>query len=121
MPRFEACNPASQKCVSTRNDVGYPAFEPVPFLCTPEEAMAAVHAVIAEHPRTKIIADDGLYLSTQFITRVIRWKDTVQFEVDADANVIHFRSDSVPYAGSDFGANRKRMDLVAGMLRAKLG
>ena len=120
MPRFEACNPASQKCVSTLNDTGYPAFEPVPFTCSAAEAMAAVKAVVAELPRTKVVEDDGVYLSTLFITRVIRWKDTVQFEVDDAAKVIHFRSDSVPYAGSDLGANRKRMEQVTELLQARL-
>ncbi len=121
MPRFDACDAASMKCVSTLNDSGYPAFEPVPFSCSAEDAMAAVKAVVADHPRTKVVEEDGLYLSTVFMTRVIRWKDTVQFEVDPDAKLIHFRSESVPYAGSDLGANRKRMTAVTQMLQARLG
>lgn len=121
MPRFDACHPASQKCVSTRNDTGYPAFDPVPFTGSPEEAMAAVKAVVAEHPRTEVVEENGHYLRTTFTTLVFRFIDTVQFEVDPDEHVIHFRSDSVPYAGSDLGKNRKRMTKVTQVLRERLG
>ncbi len=121
MPRFDACPADSQKCVSTLNDSGYPAFAPVPFSCSPEEALAAVKAVVAEFPRTKVVEEDGHYLRTTFTTAVLRFTDTVQFEVDPDAGVIHFRSDSVPYAGSDLGANRKRMKAVTAALQGRLG
>lgn len=121
MPRFDACPADSQKCVSTLNDTGYPAFDPVPFTCTGEEAMAAVRAVVAAHPRTEVVTDDGTYLETTFTTRVFRFTDTVQFEVDPEEKVIHFRSDSVSYAGRDLGKNRKRMTKVTAMLRERLG
>lgn len=121
MPRFDACPADSQKCVSTLNDSGYPAFDPVPFSCAPEEALAAVKAVVADFPRTKVVAEDGLYLETTFTTAILRFTDTVRFEIDPDDAVIHFRSDSVPYAGSDLGANRKRMKAVTAKLRERLG
>lgn len=121
MPRFDACHPDSQKCVSTLNDTGYPAFDPVPFTCSADEAVAAVRAVVDSQPRTNIVEHDGHYLRTEFTTLVFRFTDTVQFEVDPQAKVIHFRSDSVPYAGSDLGKNRKRMTKVTAMLRERLG
>lgn len=120
MPRFKACHPDSQKCVSTLNDTGYPAMEPVPFTCSPQEALAAVEGVVADFPRTQVTERDGLYLAAGFTSLVFRFTDTVQFEVDPDAGLIHFRSDSVPYAGSDLGANRKRMTKVTTMLRERL-
>lgn len=121
MPRFDACHPDSQTCVSTLNDSGYPGMAPVPFACSPQEALDAVKDVVADLPRTKVVEEDGLYLSTTFTTLVFRFTDTVQFEVDAEEQVIHFRSDSVPYAGSDLGANRKRMKQVTALLRDRLG
>lgn len=120
MPRFKACHPDSQKCVSTLNDAGYPAMDPVPFSGAPQDALEAVKAVVASLPRTKVVEEDGLYVSTTFTTLVFRFTDTVQFEVDPDAGVIHFRSDSVPWAGSDLGANRKRMTKVTALLRERL-
>jgi len=121
MPRFDACPADSQTCVSTLNDAGYPALDPIPFSGSPEDALAAVTAVIGQHARTEIVETDGLYVKSVFKTRVIGFKDTVQFQVDAEANVIHFRSESVPYAGNDLGANRKRMKKVSDMLRSELG
>lgn len=120
MPKFEACPADSQKCVSTLNDTGYPAFDPVPFSGSPDEALRAIKEVVADLPRTTIVEEDGYYLRTEFTTRILRFTDTVQFEVDPEAGVIHFRSDSVPYAGSDLGANRKRMAKVTELLRPRL-
>lgn len=121
MPRFDACPSGSRKCVSTLNDAGYPAFEPVPFTGSVDEAVNAIKDVVASYPRTRLVTDEGTYLETTFTTLVFRFTDTVQFEVDPDAKVIHFRSDSVPYAGSDLGKNRKRMTKVTAMLRERLG
>lgn len=120
MPRFRACPADSQKCVSTLNDAGYPAFDPVPFSGSPQEALAVVRDVVAGFPRTEVVEEDGLYLKTTFTTAVLRFTDTVQFEIDPDAAVIHFRSDSVPFAGNDLGANRKRMTEVTARLRERL-
>lgn len=121
MPRFDACPADSQKCVSTLNETGYPALDPIPFQCAPDEALAAVKAVVAEFPRTKVVEEDGHYLRTTFTTAILRFTDTVQFEVDPDAGVVHFRSESVPYAGNDLGANRKRMKAVSEALQGRLG
>lgn len=120
MPRFEPCPPDSQKCVSTLNDDGYAALDPVPFTCTPQEALAAVREVVEGLPRTEVVEQDEHYLGTTFTTPVLRFTDTVQFEVDPAARVVHFRSESVPYAGSDLGANRKRMKKVTELLRDRL-
>lgn len=120
MPRFEPCPSGSQKCVSTINDDGYSALDPVPFSGGPAAALEAVEAVVDELPRTKVVERDGNYLRTTFTTRVLRFTDTVEFEVDPQAKVVHFRSESVPYAGSDLGTNRKRMKQVTRMLRERL-
>jgi|GEM_PF-2349197 len=110
--RITPCPEGSQKCVSTLDTQKYCAMEPVPFTGTAESAKAAVMKVIAEFPRTSVVEEDGTYVKAIFKTKVIRWKDTVEFEVDAEDSMVHFRSESVPYAGSDLGANRKRMTVV---------
>jgi uncharacterized protein (DUF1499 family) len=119
--RITPCPDGSQKCVSTLDTQKYCAMKPVPFTCSPAEAKAAVLKVIADYPRTSLVEDDDSYAKAIFKTRVIRWKDTVEFEIDADDNVVHFRSESVPYAGSDLGANRKRMTEVRAHLVSALG
>lgn len=95
--------------------------EPVPYTGTAAEAQAAVEAVISEYPRTSIATREEGYISSIFKTTVLRFKDTVEFEIDDEDKLVHFRSESVPYAGSDLGANRKRMTEVRAMLVAKLG
>ncbi|MGA8847745.1 MAG: DUF1499 domain-containing protein [Nocardioides sp.] len=110
--RLTPCPDGSQKCVSTLDMQQYCAMEPVPFAGTPSQALAAVLKVIADFPRTSVTESEDTYVKAIFKTRVIRWKDTVEFEIDATDSVVHFRSESVPYAGSDLGANRKRMTRV---------
>lgn len=124
MPRFDVCPPDFRaKCVTTLADGGPTAMDPIPFSCSADEAFAAVREVVRAHPRTEITEEaDGRYLDSIFRTRVFRWKDRVQFEVDEDAGVIHFKSYSTPtYAGSDLGANRKRMTELTAQLQARLG
>lgn len=114
------CARGSQKCVSTRDTQEYCAMDPVPFTGTVTEAMAAVRAVVADFPRTDVQEQTDAYLRATFRTKVLRFKDTVEFEVAADEGVVHFRSESVPYAGSDLGANRKRMTEVRERLVRRL-
>ena len=118
--RLSPCSEGSQKCVSTLDTQKYCAMEPVPFTGSPSDALAAVLKVVSGYPRTSVVESDGSYVKSIFKTRVIRWKDTVEFEIDADDSLVHFRSESVPYAGSDLGANRKRMTQVRDDLVAAL-
>ena len=119
--RLTPCPDGSQKCVSTLDTQEYCAMEPVPFTGSAAEARTAVLKVVADHPRTTLVEDEADYVKAVFRTRVIRFKDTVEFEIDADDHLVHFRSESVPYAGSDLGANRKRMTRVRADLVALLG
>lgn len=120
MSRLTPCPDDSQKCVSTLNETGYPAFDAVPYSASSADAMRAIEEVVLAHPRTKITEQDAGYLASTFTTKIMRFKDTVEFELDEAAGVIHFRSESVPYAGSDLGANRKRMEAVRAELVKRL-
>jgi uncharacterized protein (DUF1499 family) len=83
--------------------------EPLAFDGAREEAIARLRSVIESIPRTKIVTVTDDYMHAEFTTRICRFVDDVEFYVDAEAGVIHFRSASrVGY--SDFGANRKRME-----------
>ncbi len=119
--RLSPCPDGSQKCVSTLDTQKYCAMEAVPYTGSAEEAQAAVKTVVAAYPRTSVEVEEPGYLKTIFKTKIIRFKDTVEFEIDPEDRVVHFRSESVPYAGSDLGANRKRMTEVRAKLVAELG
>ncbi len=110
--RLTPCPDGSQKCVSTLDTQKYCAMEAVPFTGSASDALAAVLKVIADFPRAAVVESEAAYVKAIFKTRVIRWKDTVEFEIDTEDSLVHFRSESVPYAGSDLGANRKRMTQV---------
>lgn len=121
MPRFDACDPSSQKCVSTLNDDGYPAFDPVPFDCSPEDALAALRRTIATHPRTEVVDEQGMWIDAICTTKLLRFKDRVQGEVDADARVVHLKSYStLSWAQDDLNANRDRLEELATSLRRAL-
>lgn len=120
-PRFDPCHPDSQKCVSSLNDTGYPAMEPVSFGCTADEAFTVVRQVVEAQPRTSVDEVDGRYLRATFTTRIMRFKDEVQVEVDPEQQLVHFKSRStLAWARDDLNANRDRMEDLTRQIRAAM-
>jgi uncharacterized protein (DUF1499 family) len=76
-----------------------------------DEAMVRLKAVVAAQPRTTIVSGDGDYLHAECVSLLFRFVDDVEFLVDRDAKVIHFRSAS-RVGRSDLGVNRKRMEEI---------
>ena len=73
--------------------------------------MIGLRAIIAEMPRTLILEETGDYLRVQFTTQILRFKDDVEFHLVTAGGIVHIRSASrVGY--SDFGANRKRVEMI---------
>lgn len=108
--RLAEC-PASPNCVcSHASDAAHRA-EPLTFSDSPAEAMARVKAVVTAMPRTRIVTETETYLHVEFTSRIFRFTDDVEFLLDSNAKVIHFRSASrVGY--SDLGVNRARMEAI---------
>ena len=64
-----------------------------------------------------ITSRDGVGVDAVFVTSLLRFKDDVNFRLDDDAKLLHFRSAS-RVGHSDLGANRKRMiELTAAITR----
>jgi uncharacterized protein (DUF1499 family) len=85
--------------------------EPISFDGSSEEAIQRMKTVIEAEPRTKIVTKGPDYLHAEFASALFRFVDDVEFYVDEENNVIHFRSAS--RAGySDLGVNRKRMSAI---------
>lgn len=57
------------------------------------------------------------YAHIVFTTRIFRWKDDLQLELDEDAGVIHVRSAS-RVGHSDLGVNRRRVETLRAALEA---
>jgi len=111
--------PSSPNCVSSLADASDPVHHIAP-LRVPgpiEEALGRVKAVVEAMPRTRITTVEDDYLHAVFTTAIFRWKDDVEFQVDADAGVVHVRSASRVGYG-DLGANRKRVEAIRSALGA---
>ena len=106
--RLAVC-PASPNCVSTQADDAEHRMQPVSFAGSADEAMQRIKAVVAKMPRTKIVTAGDNYLHVEFRSALFRFVDDVEFLIDPDEQLIHYRSASrVGY--SDFGVNRRRME-----------
>jgi uncharacterized protein (DUF1499 family) len=74
-------------------------------------AIEALKAVVAEMPRSRVVVERENYLAAEFRSKIFGFIDDVEFRVDADAGVVHFRSAS-RLGYSDMGANRERMEAI---------
>ena len=108
--RLRGC-PSKPNCVCTQDTDKEHAIEPVEFSGTAAEALAKLQAVVKAMPRSHIVTADGNYLHVEFTSLVLRFVDDVEFLIDPEARLIHFRSASrVGY--SDLGVNRRRMEAI---------
>jgi uncharacterized protein (DUF1499 family) len=106
-----AC-PNKPNCVSTFAADPEHAMAPIRFEGDPQAAWKRLRAAVAESPRTVVVADDGRYMHVEFRSLIFRFPDDVEFLLDPEKRLIHFRSAS--RAGySDLGVNRARMQKIA--------
>jgi len=103
--------PDKPNCVHSQSGDSRHAMDPLPFSGSPEDAMRRLKQVIADVPRARIVSGDGRYLHAEFDSFLFRFTDDVEFLIDDENSVIHFRSASrIGY--SDLGANRRRMEKI---------
>jgi uncharacterized protein (DUF1499 family) len=81
--------------------------EPLRFVGTAADAMAVLQATLKAFPEAAIVRSEPLSLEVIFTTPV-GFKDHVDFQIDAKALHIDFRSRSL-LGLFDFGKNRARM------------
>jgi uncharacterized protein (DUF1499 family) len=108
--RFAAC-PNSSNCVSTQATDSQHQIEAIAFDGGPDDAMRRVKAALATIPRMKIVTETENYLHAEASSLLFRFRDDVEFFIDRQARVIHFRSAS-RVGHSDLGANRARMEKI---------
>ncbi|MHA1265820.1 MAG: DUF1499 domain-containing protein [Candidatus Helarchaeota archaeon] len=105
--------PKSPNCVSTQADpndsVHY--IPPIQIEVGVSEAHEKLKEVIKSMPRSKVITDKPNYIHAEFRSFLWRFIDDVEFFLDAEAKIIHFRSASRLGHG-DMGMNRKRMEKI---------
>ncbi len=104
--------PDSPNCVSTQSTQAAKKRTPLSFSGDPAEALKRLQELVMAMPRTKRLTAQDNYLHFTFKTWPIPFIDDVEFLLDAEAKVIHYRSASrVGY--SDIGVNSRRMAKIA--------
>lgn len=100
--------PDSPNCVSTQTSQKSKKMDPIPFELAPDEVVKIIKSVIENLPNTRLENESSSYLHYTFKSRIFGFIDDVEFLIDPDGKLIHFRSASRT-GYSDMGVNRKRM------------
>ena len=108
--RMAAC-PGTPNCVSSRAADESHRVEPLEIAGDPAAAFRRAAAAVRGLPRTRIVAEEEGYLHAECISRLFRFIDDLELELDAAGGVIHVRSAS-RVGRSDLGVNRKRVEKV---------
>jgi uncharacterized protein (DUF1499 family) len=91
-------------CVSS---IGSGGMQPLRFVGTPAQAMAALQATLKSFPEATVVRSEPLSLEVVFTTPV-GFEDQVDLQIDPQLPRIDFRSRSL-IGLIDFGKNRARM------------
>ena len=104
--------PSSPNCVSTaEGEDDAHSIAPIDIEGDPREAWSTLKSLLEADGSFRITASNDRYLRAVATTRILRFKDDVEFLLDPDQNTIGMRSASrVGY--SDLGKNRKRMESI---------
>ena len=108
--QLEPC-PSTPNCVSTQATDAAKRMDPIAYRGSADDARATLLRVL-DRSRIEIVESTEFYVHAVFTTRLMRFKDDVEFLFDPDAGVIHFRSAS-RVGRSDLGTNRRRMESLA--------
>ncbi|TWT58240.1 hypothetical protein KOR42_16110 [Thalassoglobus neptunius] len=101
--------PSSPNCVQTQTDSPEHKMSPWEYSGTAAEAKANLITILEELPRTNIVESTETYLHAEAKSLLFRFVDDVEFLIDEQSQLIHFRSAS-RVGSSDLGVNRKRME-----------
>jgi uncharacterized protein (DUF1499 family) len=103
--------PETPNCVSTRATDAEHRIEPIRLDEPPEQAIQRLKAALASVPRIHIVTERDGYMHAEAESLIFGFVDDVEFYVDRNEKVIHFRSASRVGHG-DLGVNRKRMEQI---------
>ena len=110
--KLRAC-PSKPNCVCSEDPDPAHTIEPLAFEGDAGEAFGAVLALVSSDPRAEVREASGTYVHAVYRTPLLRFKDDVEFRLDAEAKRIHVRSAS-RLGYSDLGANRRRIESIRG-------
>ena len=119
--RLEPC-PDTPNCVSSQADPGDKEhyLPPIPYSGDKDKnVITIIVEVVANMERSKVTVSEWDYLHAEFKSRVFRFTDDVEFVVDREAQLVHFRS-AARLGKADMDANRERMLNVIKQLKQRL-
>lgn len=86
--------------------------DPIPFELDLEEVRKVIKSVVEGLPNTHLEKESTHYLHYTFKSKIFGFTDDVEFLIDGEQKLIHFRSASRS-GYSDLGVNKKRMTEIA--------
>ena len=114
--KFAPCR-ESPNCVNSQALDGKHSIAPIPYSGSVADATARIVEVLKTFERATIVTQSANYVHAEINTATLGFIDDIEFFVDDVANVIHVKSASrIGY--SDFGVNRKRLELLRTKLSA---
>ncbi|MDQ7074757.1 MAG: DUF1499 domain-containing protein [Gammaproteobacteria bacterium] len=110
--------PDSPNCVSTaaQADDTEHYIAPLVFSASAEEAWKTVKRAVLVLPRCKIVSENEFYLKAECRSFLFRFVDDLELQLYPDEKQIAVRSAS-RIGRTDFGVNRKRVELLREKLR----
>ena len=111
--------PDKPNCVFSGSKDPEHAIDPYRYSGDLDTARHLLVRIIQEQARTKIIYQEGNYIHVTFTSMILRFTDDVEFLFDDSEKIIQVRSAS-RVGRSDFGVNRKRVELLRGLFNAEL-
>ena len=118
-PQLKLC-PESPNCVSTQTQQKNKKMDPIPFKLDPKEVIKVIQGVVKSLPNTHLEKESLNYLHYTFKSKIFRFTDDVEFLIDAEQKLIHFRSASRT-GYSDMGVNKKRMTEIKKAIEHAMG
>jgi uncharacterized protein (DUF1499 family) len=113
--KLAAC-PSAPHCVSSDDTDTKRQIPALQIKGDPAKAWATLKAELDKLPRTKTVEDRADYRRVVVTTRLLRFKDDVEFQYRPERGEIAMRSTSnVGYY--DFNANRNRLEAIRSTLR----
>lgn len=111
--RLSACPANTMNCVSSQQDTrASRALPPLTYTGTQAEAKAKLLATLAADGALVVDAAQPDYVYAEYRTPLMRFIDDVEFYIDDQAKVVHYRSASRIGMG-DAGTNKARMTRFA--------
>jgi uncharacterized protein (DUF1499 family) len=106
---FAPC-PDSPNCVSTQATSSEHQMKPLPWTGATDEVVNRIKRAVGDQfARSRLVVDKPNYLRYEVTSLIFRFVDDVEFMIDPETRLVHFRSAS-RVGHSDLGANRRRME-----------